>query len=260
MTLTSDAELRRRGEATLLASWEAYARGARGAYVTRRPGLVAAVFPQPPESGIYNNALLADSAAIEDLEAIYRAAGVRRFAAWVREGDAAMAAELVARGYVLDTTTRAMGMPLDDLPAPGAELDLAPPDLAVHVHLAGAPDGLLAGADPADFDVVVARQAGRAVSTAIAHDHDGDRGIYNVGTLAEARRRGLGSAVTLWLARRGRARGCGTASLQATPEAERLYARLGFRDLGRILEYVPQRRGGSPSAASSRRELTPSLR
>ena len=35
------------------------------------------------------------------------------------------------------------------------------------------------------------------------------------------------------------ARGCTTASLQATAMAERLYSRLGFRDLGRILEYVP---------------------
>jgi hypothetical protein len=36
-----------------------------------------------------------------------------------------------------------------------------------------------------------------------------------------------------------RARGCRTASLQSTPMAERVYAAVGFRDLGRILEYVP---------------------
>jgi hypothetical protein len=34
------------------------------------------------------------------------------------------------------------------------------------------------------------------------------------------------------------ARGCETATVQATPMAERLYAALGFRDLGRILEYA----------------------
>jgi hypothetical protein len=36
-----------------------------------------------------------------------------------------------------------------------------------------------------------------------------------------------------------RDRGCRTASLQASSMAEGLYAAIGFRDLGRILEYVP---------------------
>jgi hypothetical protein len=35
------------------------------------------------------------------------------------------------------------------------------------------------------------------------------------------------------------ARGCSTASLQSTEIAERIYAAVGFRDLGRILEYAP---------------------
>jgi predicted GNAT family acetyltransferase len=35
------------------------------------------------------------------------------------------------------------------------------------------------------------------------------------------------------------ARGCRTASVQSTKMAERIYAAVGFRDLGQILEYVP---------------------
>jgi len=35
------------------------------------------------------------------------------------------------------------------------------------------------------------------------------------------------------------ARGCRTATIQSTPMAERVYAAVGFRDLGRFLEYVP---------------------
>jgi predicted GNAT family acetyltransferase len=35
------------------------------------------------------------------------------------------------------------------------------------------------------------------------------------------------------------ARGCETASVQSTEMAERVYAAVGFRDLGRFLEYVP---------------------
>jgi hypothetical protein len=34
-------------------------------------------------------------------------------------------------------------------------------------------------------------------------------------------------------------RGCRTASLQSTAMGEGIYAAVGFRDLGRILEYVP---------------------
>jgi predicted GNAT family acetyltransferase len=45
--------------------------------------------------------------------------------------------------------------------------------------------------------------------------------------------------VTALLLHDALAAGCTTASLQAM--AERLYARLGFRDLGRILEYAPAR-------------------
>jgi predicted GNAT family acetyltransferase len=36
-----------------------------------------------------------------------------------------------------------------------------------------------------------------------------------------------------------RERGCLTASLQSTPMAERVYGRVGFRDLGLWQEYVP---------------------
>lgn len=70
-------------------------------------------------------------------------------------------------------------------------------------------------------------------------DRDGDCGIYNVGTLEHARRRGLATALTAIQLHDARVRGCETASLQSTPMAERLYATAGFRDLGRILEYVP---------------------
>jgi predicted GNAT family acetyltransferase len=80
---------------------------------------------------------------------------------------------------------------------------------------------------------------GECVATALAYEHDGECGIYNVGTLPHARRRGLALGVTATLLHEAIERGCETASLQATPMADRLYGALGFRDLGRILEYVP---------------------
>jgi ribosomal protein S18 acetylase RimI-like enzyme len=232
-------DLRLSGVETLVASFEAYARGARDATVLRLPGVTAAVFPHPPERAVYNNALLAPDADLDAMEAAYAAAGVGRFAAWVHESDEAMRAELADRGYTLDTTTRAMGMDLDDLRVPRPELELDPPEWPAYVtwlESVGVPPGLLAGADPSEFHLLIARGA---VATALAFDHDDDCGIYNVGTLEHARRRGLGTALTARLLHDARARGRTTASLQSTEMAEDVYRAVGFRDLGRILEFVP---------------------
>ena len=244
--MPSDDELYRRGAATLAASWEAYARGAAGAALRRLPGVAAAVFPRGPERGVYNNALLSRDLAAADraravaaMEGAYAAAGVGRFAAWVHESDAGMRAALERRGYVVDTATRAMGMALDGTLPPRPEVDLAQLSWAGYLRAFGLPDGLLAGADHAALHVRTARRAGEPVATALGFDHAGDCGVYNVTTLEGARRRGLGRSLTVLHLHDAVARGCRTASLQATPMAERMYAAAGFRDLGRILEYVP---------------------
>jgi predicted GNAT family acetyltransferase len=101
------------------------------------------------------------------------------------------------------------------------------------------PAGLLSGADPTAFHTLVARVEGENVATAIAFDHDGDCGVFNMSTIEAARRRGLGTALTARHAHDAVDRGCSTASLQSTAMAERVYAAVGFRDLGRFLEYVP---------------------
>jgi ribosomal protein S18 acetylase RimI-like enzyme len=235
----SDADLYRRGAATLLASWEEYARGATGAEVKRLAGVAAAVFPNEPERALYNNALLERRDAIDPMEQVYAAAGVTRFAAWVHESDAALSAELERRGYKLDTTTRAMGMLLDELRLPRPEIELAPADWSEYLRILGVPDNFLSGADPSAYHILIARVDGENVAAGMAFDLDGDCGIYNVGTLEHARRRGLGTALTALLLHDASERGCRTASLQSTAMAERVYAAVGFRELGRILEYVP---------------------
>lgn len=246
MVVFSDADLYHFGAETLLASWEAYAQGAPGAAVHRTPGAAIAVFPNEPERGVYNNTLLerdlpapARAAVLAAMEAAYAAAGIARFAAWVHECDTAMRDDLERRGYTFDSSTRAMGMALSDLRLPRPTLELGPPDWSGYLHLFGLPPDLLAGADLAAFHLVIARLDGEDAAAALAFDHDGDCGIYNVGTVEHARRRGLGTALTALQLHDAQARGCRTASLQATPMAERVYATVGFRDLGRFLEYVP---------------------
>jgi ribosomal protein S18 acetylase RimI-like enzyme len=245
----SDQELYRRGAATLLASWEQYARGAAGAAVTRLPGASVATFPYPPERGVYNNALThrdlgpaERQATLDAVEAAYAAAGVDRYAVWVHESDEGMRRELSDRGYAVAESTRAMGVVLDGGAAPTFGVEVEPLDWAeylAYLEGVGVPAGLLGGADPGAFHALGVRHAEQTVASAISVDHEGDCGIFNMSTLPGVRRRGFGAALTRRHVHDARARGCHTASLQATPMAERVYASVGFRDLGRILEFAP---------------------
>jgi ribosomal protein S18 acetylase RimI-like enzyme len=244
-----DGDLYLRGSETLIASWDAYAHGAPGAVVRRERGVAVAIFPNEPERAVYNNALLERGLAkperadaVDAMEAAYAATGVTRFAAWVHESDGAMRIELERRAYALDTSTRAMGIALDEVRWPRPDLDLESLEWEQYLRRFGLPPGLLGGADRTAFRVLVACLDGESVATAMAFDHRDDCGIYNVWTLEHARRRGLGTALTTAHLHDALARGCRTASLQATPAAERVYAGVGFGDLGRILEYVPRRR------------------
>ena len=83
MTVTTDLYVR--GAATLLASWEEYARGSAGATLRRLDGVAAAVFPNGPERAVYNNALLdrdlgpaERAAAVGAMEAAYTSASSSR--------------------------------------------------------------------------------------------------------------------------------------------------------------------------------------
>ena len=242
----SDADLYARGITTLLTMWDELARTSRDAVVQRLPGIAAAVFPHDPERIYYNNAVLRDHGtaaerrrAVTSLEEIYADAGITRFAAWVHESDQAMRTELEERGYTLDSWTRAMGMCLTDIRLPRPELDLVEIEWESYLQTFGLPPGLGSHADRSAFRVLVADVDGEAVSTATAFEHGGDCGIYDVITLTHARRRGLATALTTLQLHEARARGRRTASVQSTEIAEHVYAAVGFRDLGRILEFVP---------------------
>src|SRR5919202_5767624 len=122
MKVATLKDLYHAGTQTLLASWEEYARGAVDAALYRLAGVAVAVFPHEHERAVYNNAMLARglsneerASALDGMEALYAAAGVERFAAWEHEVDGAMRQDLARRGYMVDTTTRAMGMSLTDI-------------------------------------------------------------------------------------------------------------------------------------------------
>jgi ribosomal protein S18 acetylase RimI-like enzyme len=244
----SESALYERMQANVLASWGQYAAGSTGARLVWLPNAGAAVFPALPERDVYNNALLArelvSAAATEALSAVedeYSRAGVTGYAVWVHESEAASIAELERRRYHIDTCTHAMAMSLDGLQAPHPEVEIDTADWRDYLQVLTElelPEGLLARVDGSTFEVLVALLDGSRVATALAYDHEGDCGIYNVGTMPHARRRGLGTALTALQLHHARERGCTTASLQATEMAQRIYAGLGFRDLGRFIEFV----------------------
>jgi len=60
----------------------------------------------------------------------------------------------------------------------------------------------------------------------------GVAGLFNVGVAPRVRRRGIGAAVTAAACRLARDLGCRYAVLNATPDGERVYRRLGFVSFG----------------------------
>lgn len=229
---------------TLAASWAYFAAGSPGARVVRESDAAIAVFVHRPDRDIFNNALIVQggdaAAAITAIEATYGAAGVEGYAAWAHESDAAAVEQLTARGYVYDTSTRAMAMSLDEIAVPRPEIELAEAGYDEFLAINGLPLGLFPDLGPgAHF--YVARDQGRSAAAVMAFEHEGDCGVYNVATIPEARRRGLGTALTAHAVYAARDRGCETASLQSTEMAERVYAAVGFRDLGRFDEFVRPR-------------------
>ena len=75
----------------------------------------------------------------------------------------------------------------------------------------------------------IARIDGSLAGVGLSFVGAGVIGLYGIGTLPAARRRGVGSALTLVPMLEARDAGYRLAILQSTPDGERLYPRLGFR-------------------------------
>jgi GNAT superfamily N-acetyltransferase len=85
----------------------------------------------------------------------------------------------------------------------------------------------------------LARLGGRPVSAAVGFLGAGVVGLYWVGTLPEARRRGLGAAVSLAPLLAARAAGVRVGILHASSMGVPVYQRLGFRQHGPLDIWAP---------------------
>jgi GNAT superfamily N-acetyltransferase len=84
----------------------------------------------------------------------------------------------------------------------------------------------------------LARLDGRPVATSLGSVLEGVVGIYNVATVAEARRRGAGTAITAAAIADAQARGATWAILESSDMGRPVYERLGFRQVTEVAIYA----------------------
>ena len=162
-----------------------------------------------------------------------------------------MDVELRARGLEASPEP-GMHMPLDvdvdPRSGPGVEISLSEPTTElVTVMIAGfgfpdlvaAPLGGAFGAFGPDVAFhVFARLDGEAVGAGSVFVTGTTAGIYNIATVAPARRRGIGYAVTATLMNLARARGCTEAVLMASRLGRPTYERIGFVEVCQTPQYL----------------------
>lgn len=142
------------------------------------------------------------------------------------------------------------GLARDPAPYPGMVLHPIPepPDPAPGVTVTPGIERGLADylprsfASDSDVRVFTARLDGRPVGTSIVIRTGEVAGVYGVGTVPEARGRGVGTAASWAAVAAGRAWGCDTIVLQATEMGLPIYERMGFRTVVRYITFSS--RGG----------------
>lgn len=219
-----------------------------------RPGVQATVVPSTPARSLPNSVLYTDAQGVldayDELVELYAAAGVRAWTVWVVPGDEELVAGLEARGHTLDGSPAIMvaAMGEVDLAQDGElRLDVDPePDWRVigeiNDRAYALPDATFAPAIPSMRDPAVrgfvARVDGVPVACVATVDgSDGDCALELVATLPEARGRGLASDLVRHGLRAARDRGCDSVTLEGSKMGESVYARLGYRTVGRLRMY-----------------------
>lgn len=229
-------------------------RAAQRAFLERFAGRVerphgsvlAAVTPAAPERSIPNSVVYEDPgdvvAALPTLRELYADAGVRAWTVWVQPGDDELAAALERAGHAFDGKPMRMGAALDELDlSAGLDAQIARVtdwrgvgelnDRAYGVS--GLAEGF-AGYRGDDTHGWLALLDGRPAATVSVLEHAGDAFVVFVATDPEARGCGLCRGLMSHALRTAAEHGCTTTTLEGSPMGEPVYARMGYRSLGRF--------------------------
>jgi GNAT superfamily N-acetyltransferase len=212
------------------------------------PRVLAIRLPERPDRSFCNAVVAADARALltvrDELAGWYADGGVRAWTVWTRPGDEAAAAALAAAGHVHDAEPMLMAATLDELDLePRGELDLDDAaDLGTVLELNDRAYGYepgqgFAGAlasAPAGWRAYVVRGADGPAACAVAAPEHGNCEVTLVATAPDARGRGLAGGLVRRALRDARDAGCTTTTLESSALGEPVYARMGFRSLGRL--------------------------
>jgi GNAT superfamily N-acetyltransferase len=229
---------------SLAAFARAFALATPGGDVYEDERVVAAIVPAMPDRSVVNCVVYDDAAALQArlaaLATRYDRAGVEAWTVWAHESDKQAIRALEAAGNALDAEPMAMGRELDGIEPLDGELELVPDPapgdvaevLAGAYHWETIGRALLRWHD--GYHAYLALADGTPAATLGVHDHEGDAHVTLVGTLEPARGRGLATALMRRALADARERGCTTTTLVATKMGHPVYARLGYRDYGRV--------------------------
>jgi GNAT superfamily N-acetyltransferase len=219
---------------------------ARGGSTFQREGVTAAIVPGLPDLGLANAAVYRDAATLATtlpaLASAYDEAGVRRSLIWVPPGDEGATSPLRAAGYSPDSEAPAMRLALARLPAEDDPLEdwtdaPSPGEIAQVVERSyGLADGAIRTAirgwlEPAT--AYVARLEGRPACCLTMLREGPDAGVFLVGTIPEARGRGLARRLLLAL-HAAHAAGATVSTLQSSRLGYPVYRRLGYVEVCRF--------------------------
>lgn len=207
--------------------------------------------------GIFNGCIVVEPAEAADLANSVRwVAGLDLpFRVWIREELAAGLASVPLEHGLEREAAPLPGMvlrstPVPPSPAPGVTVrpvvGRAALDEHLEVHVRKGMSAELAqrmfspsfAADP-DVRLFTAYLDGRPAGTSLAIRTGDASGVYNVGTLPDARRRGVGAAATWAAVAVGREWGCDTIVLQSSEMGFSLYSAMGFRTVVSYATFRP---------------------
>lgn len=203
---------------------------------------VAAIVPETPLDAMFNSVVYRDVLDVRELQrldALYDGHGIQRWGVWLAEGDGVLREALGACGFKQIKEWRGMGMALSEvrLPRLPADWEVARAsvfDFAKINDLARETGedysrAFARWSERPDVGLWALRCGGRVVSTLLEIDCGGDCSINSVATVPNLWRKGMAGALIQSVLVDAHRRGCTTTTLQASPSAESLYRRLGYR-------------------------------